>query len=177
MSKASVVVYATVMTDAPHWLTWEELCADPSLQDLPYRIELNGLNQIIMSPLHVKHGRYQGKIYSLLERMLSGGEPSLELAISTSDNMKVPDVVWATHEFYRQYADAFAVPVAPDLCVEVLSPTNRVVEIDQKRQLYFESGAKEVWICGLKGEMEFFTPAGQVERSVLCPEFPLRVEL
>lgn len=38
------------MTDVLHTLTWEELCADPSLQDPPYRIEFNGLNQIVMSP-------------------------------------------------------------------------------------------------------------------------------
>ncbi len=101
----------------------------------------------------------------------------METAVSTSDNVKVPDVIWATRDFFRQYDDAFELPIAPDICVEVLSPTNRSAEIDQKRQLYFESGAKEVWICGLLGEMTFYTPNGQVERSVMCPEFPVRVEL
>ena len=165
------------MTDAPHMLTWEELCADPSLQDLPYRIELNGLNQIVMSPLHFRHGRHQSKIVGLLNRLLPAGEASVEAAVQTSDNIKVPDVIWATQEFFLRYANAFALPIAPDVCVEVLSPTNRTVEIDQKRALYFESGAREVWICGLQGEMEFFAPTGQMERSVLCPEFPLRIEL
>ena len=165
------------MTDAPHWLTWEELCADPSLQDLPYRVELNGSNQIVMSPLHFRHGLYTSRIVDLLTRLLPMGRSSIEAAVSTSDNMKVPDVIWATHEFVRRHADAFALPVAPDICVEVLSPTDRKVEIDQKRQLYFESGAREVWICGLKGEMEFYTPAGPTEHSVLCPAFPALVEL
>ena len=160
-----------------HWITWEELCADPSLQDLPYRIELNGLNQIVMSPLHFRHGRYASKIVNLLTRLLPAGETSIETAVSTSDNIKVPDVVWATHEFIRQHADAFALPIAPDLCVEVLSPTNRAVEIEQKRALYFEAGAREIWTCGLNGEMEFYTPAGLTEHSVLCPEFPSRVDL
>ena len=165
------------MSAVPHWITWQELCADPSLQDLPYRIELNGLNQIVMSPLYFRHGRYQKKICKLLDQLLLTGESSVEAAVMTSDNVKVPDVIWATHEFIRQHADAFALPVAPDLCVEVLSPTNRNVEIDQKRALYFGAGAREVWICGLKGEMKFYTPAGQVERSAMCPEFPARVEL
>ena len=165
------------MTDALHTLTWEELCADPSLQDLPYRIELNGLNQIVMSPLPFRHGRYQGKIYNLLSLLLSGGEPSIETAVSTSDNVKVPDVIWASSAFIHQYADASATPVAPQICVEVLSPADRAIEIEQKRALYFEAGAREVWICGLKGEMEFYAPAGPMERSALCPEFPARVEL
>ena len=165
------------MTDVPHTLTWEELCADPLLQDLPYRIELNGLNQIVMSPLFFRHGRCQAKICSLLAKHLPQGEASVESAVMTSDNVKVPDVIWATHEFFRQYADAFALPVAPDICVEVLSPINRTAETDQKRALYFESGAREVWICGLKGEMKFHDCAGQLDRSVLCPEFPGRIEL
>ncbi len=170
-------MYIPAMTDVPHRLTWEELCADPSLQDLPYRIELNGLNQIVMSPLRFRHGQYQLEVASLLKKLLPEGKASVETAVSTSDNVKVPDVIWATRDFFRQYDDAFELPIAPDICVEVLSPTNRSAEIDQKRQLYFESGAKEVWICGLLGEMTFYTPNGQVERSVMCPEFPVRVEL
>ena len=165
------------MTDAPHPLTWEELCVDPSLRDLPYRIELNGLNQIVMSPLCFRHGRYQGKIYALLTALLPGGEASLESAVMTSDNVKVPDVIWATHEFVRRHADAYALPTAPDLCVEVLSPNDRTAEIDQKRALYFKSGAREVWLCGLGGEMEFYDGAGRLERSGLCPQFPLSIEL
>ena len=165
------------MTDAPHRLTWEELCADPSLRDLPYRIELNALNQIVMSPLHLRHGRYRFELGKMLERFLPSGRATIEAAVSTSDNMKVPDVIWAPHAFFEKYGEVYALPVAPDICVEVLSPTNRTVEIDFKRALYFESGAREVWICGLKGEMEFFTPAGPTERSILCPDFPPRVEL
>ncbi len=165
------------MTDVLHTITWEELCADPALQDLPYRIELNGLNQIVMSPLYFRHGRSQAEICTLLTNLLPQGRASVESAVMTSDNVKVPDVIWATHEFIRQHADAYALPTAPDICVEVLSPTNRAAEIDQKRALYFESGAREVWICGLKGEMEFYAPAGALERSALCPEFPARIEV
>ena len=31
-------------------MTWEEVCADPSLQDLSYKIELNKWENIEMSP-------------------------------------------------------------------------------------------------------------------------------
>ena len=165
------------MTDAAHLLTWEEICADPSLQDLPYRIELNGLNQIVMSPLYFRHGRSQKAIAALLDRLLPQGESSVEAAVHTSDNVKVPDVIWAEHAFIKEHADAFALPVAPSLCVEVLSPTNRKAEIDDKRARYFEAGAREVWICGLDGTMEFYNPGGLLERSALCPEFPARIEL
>ena len=165
------------MTDVPHAITWEELCADPSLQDLPFRIELNGLNQIVMSPLYFRHGRSQRKICELLTKLLPEGEPSVEAAVMTSDNVKVPDVIWAPHSFIKQHADAYFLPTAPDICVEVLSQTNRTLEIDQKRALYFESGAREVWICGLQGEIKFYDPTGLLERSAICPEFPDKIEL
>ena len=164
------------MTDAPHQITWEELCADPSLQDLPYRIELNGLNQIVMSPLYLSHGRYQSKILGLLNQLLPTGEASVEAAVSTSDNMKVPDVIWAPHSFFEKHGEVYALPTAPDLCVEVLARTNSKTEIDFKCQLYFEAGAQEVWLCGLKGEMRLYTPTGQTARSVLCPDFPVLIE-
>ena len=158
-------------------MTWEELCADPSLRDLPYRIELNGLNQIVMSPLPFRHGRCEVAIAILLSRLLPEGHASAVTAISTSDNVKVADVIWASHEFCERHVDACALPVAPEICVEVLSPTDRVIEIEHKRALYFEAGAQEVWICGLQGDMEFHAPRGQSELSALCPAFPALIEL
>jgi Uma2 family endonuclease len=60
---------------------------------------------------------------------------------------------------------------APEVCVEVLSPSNSEPEMNEKRALYFEAGAHEVWICRRDGKMEFYTPdlAGS---SRLCPLFP-----
>jgi Uma2 family endonuclease len=60
---------------------------------------------------------------------------------------------------------------APEICVEVLSPSNSKPEMEEKRALYFEAGAQEVWICGLDGKMEFYT-ADLSAASRLCPMFP-----
>ena len=48
-----------------------------------------------------------------------------------------------------------------------------------KMKLYFAAGASEVWLCGEEGEMEFFTSAipQSVPSSVLCPEFPAKLDL
>jgi len=43
--------------------------------------------------------------------------------------------------------------------------------MEEKRTLYFEAGAQEVWICGLDGKMEFYTP-DLAAASRLCPAFP-----
>mgnify|MGYP001313879954 CR=1 FL=1 len=36
---------------------------------------------------------------------------------------------------------------APEICLEILSPSNSIVEMEMKRALYFEAGAREVWEC------------------------------
>lgn len=167
------------MTAAPHTITWEEVCADKSLQDLPFKVELNGLNQLVLVPTFSQHSLFQGRIIRWLNRLLETGNAYPELAIATSDNIKVPDVVWASDEMVRAHRSELNSywSASPELCIEVLSPTNTVDEMTAKIALYFESGAREVWICGLKGEMEFHAPTGPLERSALCPEFPARIEV
>jgi Uma2 family endonuclease len=41
-------------------------------------------------------------------------------------------------------------PFAPDLAVEVLSPSNTVSEMDEKIALYFAAGSRMVWIVNAK---------------------------
>jgi Uma2 family endonuclease len=41
-------------------------------------------------------------------------------------------------------------PFAPDLAVEVLSKSNTVAEIDEKIELYFAAGSRQVWIVNPK---------------------------
>ena len=62
--------------------------------------------------------------------------------------------------------------IAQDVLM-ALSPSNSLAEMNEKRALYFEAVAHEVWICGLDGKMEFFaSPGQQVAASRLCPLFP-----
>lgn len=70
-----------------------------------------------------------------------------------------------------------ASPVAPEICVEVLSKSNSPAEIDEKRRLYFEHGALEVWTCDVNGDMRFYTPDGEQSHSDLVSNFPKHVDL
>jgi Uma2 family endonuclease len=175
---AGRIRYADAMDKtATHWLTWDEMCANPFLRDLPFKIELNGYNQIVMAPANALHSRLQGEILHLLRRFLKGGKSIPELALQTADNVKVPDAVWASRQMIKSHAGESAWTSAPEICVEVLSPTNTKAEIDLKRGLYFERGAAEVWVCDQEGGMRFYSPEGELERSALCPKFPRRVKL
>ena len=70
-------------------------------------------------------------------------------------------------------------PKSPEICVEVLSPSNTEAEIQEKMALYFDAGAREVWLCADSGAVSFFGPgtAQPMKVSELCPQFPKQIEL
>lgn len=157
-------------------MKWQDICDDKLLQDLPYKIELNRWGQIIMSPAKIKHGFFQNRIGSLLDSLMAGGEVITECAVQTTDNVKVADVAWASDERADIILDKVSASVAPEICVEVRLDSNTNEEMEFKRNLYFEAGAKEVWICDRLGRMTFFILEKQLEKSELVPDFPLHIK-
>jgi Uma2 family endonuclease len=156
---------------------WSALVADPELATLPNRIETDRHGHIIMSPPPaVRHSRRQARIAGLLEGLLPHGTPFTECAISTADGVKATDVAWLGQERPEVHEDPILFTRAPEICVEILSPSNTPSEIDEKRTLYFDAGATEVWICNLDGSMSYFVgPDRQAPNSSLCPAFPDRI--
>lgn len=155
-------------------MEWSEVLADPSLQDLPYKVETNQYGQIVMSPASNEHGYFQVEIASRL-REQGGGRTVSECSILTADGVKVADVAWGSADFARQHAGENPYGSAPELCVEIASPGNKRSELDEKRRLYFEAGAQEVWECDLEGRMTFYGPGGPIEASGLFPGFPTQI--
>src|SRR5688500_1088157 len=47
-----------------------------------------------------------------------------ECPVLTDIGIRVPDLAWASAAFMRQYAGASPLPRAPEICVEVISPSN-----------------------------------------------------
>lgn len=47
-------------------MNWEQVCASPHLQDLPFKIETSRYGQVVMSPATNWHGRYQSSISILM---------------------------------------------------------------------------------------------------------------
>ncbi|MCP4111826.1 MAG: Uma2 family endonuclease [Desulfobacteraceae bacterium] len=156
-------------------MNWQEVCEHPNLQNLPFKIELDERGKIIMSPVKVNHSAYQGEISYLLRSMLKQGRTLPECAISTSKGTKVADAAWASRTRFEKIIHETECSVAPEICVEVISPGNTGKEINEKKELYFENGAEEVWICTNDGYMSFHIPGKEIERSV--PEFPKKIEL
>jgi Uma2 family endonuclease len=154
---------------------WEEILADKELARLPHRIETDRHGHILMSPPPAfAHADRQGQIVDLLKSLLPGGRALPECPLSTADGVKAIDVAWLMAERSELIDRPVALSRAPEICVEVLSPSNTTAEMNEKRMLYFDAGAKEVWICQENGRLEFYcqerpnTPA----HSLLCPDFP-----
>ncbi|MEO6036698.1 MAG: Uma2 family endonuclease [Verrucomicrobiota bacterium] len=157
-------------------MTWVDLCNDKNLRDLPYKIELNRAGKIIMSPTRNLHGFYASQIAHLLKLHLPKGEAITECAIETEDSTKVADVAWVSKQTFAIIKDEFSCSVAPEICVEVLSPSNARAEMEFKKELYLKAGAQEYWVCDEIGALRFFNTTGELEHSVLCPAFPSQLE-
>ena len=158
-------------------MTWAEVVDNPLLQDLPFKIELNKWGNIEMSPARSRHGDYQGEIAHLLRVHRPDGFSGTEVGVDTAENTKVPDVIWASSERRRVVPHELSWSSAPEICVEIISPSNWLEEQMHKGQLYFQAGAQEFWLCDERGQMQFFNATGRLERSHLCPGFPMVVEI
>jgi len=157
---------------------WHRVLNDPQLRALPYKVETNEHGQIVLSSHKPQHGLLQSRITDLLrDHAPQDGARAVEFAVDTAKGVKVLDVIWiAEDRLARIPDDAEASPVVPDLVVEVLSKSNTESEIAEKRRLYFDEGAREVWTCGPDGTLSFYDADGARDGSALVPSFPSTVD-
>ena len=159
---------------------WAELLADRELVKIEGRIETDRHGHIITSPPPApSHGSFQAEIARLLGNLLPQGRVLTECPISTADGVKAADVAWASARCMEMLAGKVCFPRSPEICVEVVSPSNSEAEIHEKMALYFDAGAKEVWLCEKDGSMRFFRSLNKnaAPESSICPEFPEKVTL
>ena len=140
---------------------WAEILADPVLRDLPYKIELNAWGKIEMSPASNKHGYFQAWVATELRRLFPDGEVITEASVLTEIGVRVPDVIWASRAFIGALGLETPFPRAPEICVEVVSPSNSEAEISEKIRAYLAAGAEEVWTVPEEGVIRFFGKDGE----------------
>lgn len=146
-------------------LRWEELLRDPSLQDLPYKIELNAWGKVEMSPASVHHAWLQAALTGVFTQQLRDGVTLTECPILTGIGVRVPDVVWASARFMREHRGLSPLPRAPEICVEIISRSNVEAEISEKTRAYLAAGAEEVWLVAENGTIRYIDRTGEKTRS------------
>ena len=163
----------------PHSLSarWAELTRERSLEDVPYKIELNAWGKLEMSPASYRHGVLHGCLIGELSRRLEGGAVLGEVPILTDIGVRVPDLAWISHQLMAVVGNASPLPRAPELCVEIVSRSNSDIEIREKTRAYLVAGAQEVWIVSEDGSIRYFDAQGQRVSSlfnvdILLPKPP-----
>ena len=146
-------------------MEWSEVIENPLLANLPFKIELNKFGKLLMSPASNEHGRIQSRLANMLLNKLSSGEVITECSIQTSDGVKVADVAWLSEIFVSEFGFVTPYPKAPEICIEIVSPSNSKIEIEEKVDLYLAKGAQEVWVVYALDNIKVYTCMGIVDQS------------
>ncbi len=152
---------------------WNELVNDPSLADVPYKIELNSEGTILMSPANNWHGTVQAWLAHFLREALPEGVVITECSVLTEAGVRVPDVAWCSAAFAAEQGTGTPFTRAPEICAEILSPSNSPAEMERKVQGFLAAGAKEIWLVREAEGVSFLGPTGRLERSAFVPEVRL----
>ncbi|MGD0698133.1 MAG: Uma2 family endonuclease [Terriglobia bacterium] len=112
------------------------------------RYELVEGELITVSPGMLRHNLIRDRIFFLLMSFLQThkiGTVVAEQAFHLVGNtVRVPDVAFVSAA--RELPYDGVVEGAPDLAVEVVSPSNTPRELDQRRSDYFAAGCKRIWL-------------------------------
>ena len=162
----------TIPEVAERELTYEELaeryraiCDDLRFENLPGKVELDTWGRMIMSPASNYHGALQGRLTRRFSAAL-GGEVITEASVLTSTGLQVADVAWASPAFLHVHGTETPFIQAPELCVEVASPSSSLKGLREKSAAYIAAGAREAWIVFPQSRrIEFYAREGPIENT------------
>jgi Uma2 family endonuclease len=140
---------------------------DPIVGAIPGKVELNEKGVIEVSPPSTPHGLLQAFLAGELRRLRPDGKAFTEVGIETAIGVRAPDVAWAAADFLRRHGLVSPLPNAPELCVEVVSPSNTAAELSEKVAAYIAAGAIEVWLAREDGTLEIYAASGVLRESAI----------
>lgn len=152
----------------PHAVTAEELL---DLPDDGLRYELVDGELRVMSPAGFEHGDVALEIGARLKEFVRGHQLGRVVGAETGflisrgpDTVRAPDAAFVAAERLppRHERHRFA-ELAPDLVVEVVSPSDRAVEVTEKAFAWLAAGVPLVWVVyPAQRLVAVYTPDGTV---------------
>ena len=133
------------------------------------------MGKIEMSPASNERGLYKGLIIGRLQKLSIKGRSISNCNIQTINGVKVADVAWGSLDFFKKNTFRNPYTVSPEVVVEILSPSNTMAEMGEKKELYFARGADEFCTCDQKGQMRFFNNHEEIAESAIVKGFPQQV--
>lgn len=126
---------------------------------------------IVVAPTYQAHGVVGGLIVFYLNAFVRPRNLGLVMQDSVAyrlegpesglKNVRVPDVSYVAWERVPEDAGDFQLmpDYAPDLAVEVLSPSDRYLDVIGKVRYFLEKGSQQVWLVNpMQQEVQVFTP-------------------
>jgi len=149
-------------------MTAEQLLAMP---DDGRRYELVRGELIEMSPTHESHGRREGRllvrvgnfVYEHRLGEVYPGDAGFQLE-RDPDTVRAPDVAFVSRDRLRPIDEATGYfPGAPDLAVEIVSPSETAGDVLAKVADYLKAGTRLVWVYYPRtGKLSVFRPDGSL---------------
>ncbi|MEP7286950.1 MAG: Uma2 family endonuclease [Chloroflexota bacterium] len=153
----------------------DRLYTAQDLLDLPHdhnRYELFKGTLIEMSPTGAAHGRITAELTILIgifvrQHNLGGiyGAETGFILSQNPDTVFAPDIAFTAKERLAKAPEGYAT-VAPDLAVEVASPSNTRIEMQEKVAAYFQAGVRLLWIVYPKSRT-IYVYQGALEVTIL----------
>ena len=146
---------------------WRGVLADPALDDLPegYRVELDQFGDLIVSPRPTNRRQvFAALVCDQLREVLQGTASAGELSIATPIGVRVPDGYWTADVAALALDDP--APRAPEVCIEVASPSNSASWLARKAHAFIAAGAQEVIVVAVDGRSaRYFRADGEHDTS------------
>lgn len=125
----------------------------------------------------LKHHLIQARLRDLVKAMAPEGsfvEYEMAFRALPEHELRVADVAFLSAERFQQAGPEDNIRGAPDIVVEVLSPSNTVAEIYEKEKLCQENGAKQFWVVDADlRQVKVSTPDGRTLTYRAGQEIPL----
>lgn len=125
-------------------------------------------SELYMTPApNTQHQRAIRLIYDLATKKLSDGEFFFSPTDVFLDEKNVfqPDLLFISEENKGVISER-GIEGAPDLVIEVLSPSNAYLDRNIKKEIYFQKSVKEYWIVDLANQtLEIYTLAQKDKRK------------
>ncbi|MBI3980073.1 MAG: Uma2 family endonuclease [Chloroflexi bacterium] len=129
-----------------------------------------------MTPAGHAHGRFAARFASLLDSFVRERRLGYVYAAETGfmlsrnpDTVRAPDAAFVTGErAAAQPREEGFFEGAPDLAVEVVSPSDSYLDVEAKVQEYLDAGARLVWVLNPRTKtLMAYRPDGSVRRYTI----------
>ncbi len=147
-----MAVTTKLMTAEEFWQRANEFSGCELVRGIVVPKHGTGIAGVNVSPTGGKHGEIEIRIRAMLVDFLRqkplgrayGGEVGFILR-SNPDLVRAPDVAFVSAQRLSESPGGF-IPLAPDLAVEIVSPTDSLSLIQKKVFDYLDAGTRLVWV-------------------------------